>query len=67
MPMSFVKALIPGLILTFVICIILGSNGSHGGWLDIHRATVQGQSFYWSWQLFVASTGLAWGIFWMME
>ena len=28
--MSFVKALIPGLILTFVFCIILGSNGSHG-------------------------------------
>ncbi len=35
--MSFVKVLIPGLILTFVFCIILGSNGSHGGWLEIYQ------------------------------
>jgi len=67
MPMSFVKALIPGVILTFIICIILGSNGSQGGWLEIHRITMAGQSFYWSWHLFVATTGLSWAIFWMME
>lgn len=65
--MSFVKALVPGLILTFIISIIIGSNGSTGGWLDIHRISIEGTSFHWSWQLFVASTGLSWAIFWMME
>lgn len=66
-PMSFVKALVPGIILTFVVCIILGSNGSQGGWLEIYRVHIEGISFYWSWQLFIAATGLSWGIFWMME
>lgn len=65
--MSFVKALIPGLILTFVICIILGSNGQSGAWLDIHRVSIQGYNVHWSWPLFLASTGISWGIFWMME
>lgn len=65
--MSFVKGLIPGLILTFVVCLILGSNGVSGAWLDIHRVTMEGQTFYWSWPLFIASTGLSWGIFAMMD
>jgi hypothetical protein len=60
--MSFVKALIPGLILTFVVCIIMGSNGMTGDWLAIHRASIDGHEFYWSWSLFVASTGISWGI-----
>lgn len=65
--MSFVKALIPGLLLTFVVAMIIGSNGSAGGFLDIHRQVISGHQFYWSWPLFIASTGLSWGIFWMME
>ena len=67
MPMSFVKALIPGCILTFVVCLILGSNGARGAWLDIHHASIQSFDFYWAWPLFVASTGISWAIFWMME
>ena len=65
--MSFVKALIPGLILTFVVCLILGSNGVSGAWLDIHRVHIQDFSLHWSWPLFIASTGISWAIFWMME
>ena len=65
--MPFVKALIPGTILTFVICLILGSNGTSAGWLEVHRITLQGQDFYWSWPFFVAATGLSWALFWMME
>lgn len=65
--MSFVKALIPGTILTFVICLILGSNGTSAGWLEVHRVAVQGHNFYWSWPFFVGSTGLSWALFWMME
>lgn len=65
--MSFVKALIPGALLTWVVCIILGTNHSKGGFLYVHLVSVQGVSFYWSWSLFVAATGLAWALFWMME
>jgi hypothetical protein len=65
--MSFLKALIPGLLLTLVVCVLIGSNGSTGGFLSIHSQAIQGHHFYWSWPLFLASTGLSWGIFWMME
>ncbi len=65
--MSFVKALIPGTILTFVVCLIMGSNRQRGAWLEIHHVSIQGFDFYWSWPLFIASTGIAWAIFWMME
>jgi hypothetical protein len=65
--MPFVKALIPGVILTFVVCIILGTNGQTGAWLEVHRTSLASQDFYWSWPLFVLSTGIAWGIFAMME
>jgi hypothetical protein len=33
--MDFVKALVPGSLLTFVISMILGSNHSKGAWLNI--------------------------------
>lgn len=65
--MSLVKALIPGLLLTLVVALVIGSNGSAGGFLNIHQTAIGGQEFYWSWPLFIASTGLAWGLFWMMD
>lgn len=65
--MSFVKALIPGSILTFVLCIILGTNHTSAGWLNVHRLTIQSYDLYWSWPLFLLATGLAWALFWMME
>ena len=65
--MPFVKALVPGLILTFIVCIVMGSNGSTGAWLDIHRIAVQDYTLYWSWPLFIAYTAISWGIFAMME
>ena len=66
-PVPFFKGLIPGLILTFVVALVMGSNGSSGAWLQIYHASVEGIRFYWSWPLFVMSTGVASGIFWMME
>ena len=65
--MPFVKALIPGFILTFVVCLIMGSNGTSGAWLEIFRMTFEGYNIYWSWPLFALSTGISWGLFWMME
>ena len=65
--MDFVKALVPGSLLAFVISMILGSNHSKGAWLNIFRFAIDTHAFYWSWPLFVASTGISWAIFWMME
>jgi hypothetical protein len=65
--MSFVKALLPALILTLIVATIIGSNGSAGGFLTIHQTAISTYHFYWSWPLFIASMGLAWGIFSMME
>lgn len=61
--MDFVKALIPGSLLTFVVATIIGSNHSKGAWLMIERASIQDHQFYWSWPLFAAATVLAWILF----
>jgi hypothetical protein len=72
--MAFFKALIPATLLTWVVCIILGTNGSKGGFLYIKLVTVSLtsmhggiHSFYWSWALFIAALGLCFGIFKMLE
>lgn len=65
--MAFIKALIPGFLLTWIVSSILGSNGSRGGMLAIERTMIEGHTFYWSWALFLAATGLAWALFWMMD
>ena len=61
--MAFVKALIPGAVLTYVIAIILGSNRVAGGWLNVQQIHIEQVSFYWSWPLFVIATGLGWFVF----
>lgn len=61
--MNFVKALIPGSVLTLVVAGIIGSNHSKGGWLMIEHMSVQGYGFYWSWPLFAAATLLSWVLF----
>lgn len=58
--MDFVKALVPGGILTFVVAGLMGSGGTKGAWLNITHHYVQGHGFYWSWVLFGIGTVLAW-------
>lgn len=60
--MEFFKAVPLGGILTFVVALIVGSQGSRGGFLSIFRAEIYQYEFWWSWPLFFAGTGLAWGI-----
>jgi hypothetical protein len=57
-----VKALPLGAILSGVVSLLVGSQGSHGGQMAIFLAEISHHSFYWSWPLFFAGTGLAWGI-----
>ena len=65
--MAFIKALIPGFIVTWLVSTIIGSQGSQGGVLSIHHSYIEQHSFYWSWPLFLAMTLLSWGIFAMMD
>lgn len=65
--MSLLKALIPGLVLTFVVSLIIGSNHGKAGFLNIFHTYVQGHDLYWSWPLFFIGTGIFWGIFKIME
>ena len=64
---SFIKGLIPGTILTWLLALVMGSNQTKGGFLNIFHTYIAGYSFYWSWPLFIVATALAWAIFWMME
>ncbi len=68
--MAFFKALIPGILLTLIVSVIIGSTGASGGFLDIHHTALPGlerHEFYWSWPLFLVATGLSWSLFWMLE
>ena len=64
--MALFKALFPGVILTLIVAVVIGSTGSHGGFLDIFRFSVEGQTVYWSWPMFFAATGLSWALLVMM-
>lgn len=65
------KALPFGIFLTLLVSLFIGSGGSSGGILAIFPFGLDpiGIDFtlYWSWNLFVAGTGLTWGILLMMK
>ena len=60
--MELVKAIPLGAILTFVVALVIGSQGSRGGQLAIFRVEIYQFDLWWSWPLFFAGTALAWGI-----
>ena len=57
---SLFKALFPAGLLTWIVCLFIGSSGSSGGFLNIYRIAIEGYSIYWSWPLFLAGTAIAW-------
>lgn len=64
---ALLKAIVLGLVLAFVVSLFVGSGGATGGLLNVHGVSVQGYHFYWSWPLFVIGTGLAFGLFLLLE
>jgi hypothetical protein len=64
---AFFKALLFGAFLTWIVSMFVGSTGSSGGHLEVQRLMMADYSILWSWPLFIAGTGLAWGILWLME
>lgn len=67
------KALPFGIFLTVLVALFIGSGGSSGGLLAIFPFDITvpelGLDFrmYWSWNLFLAGTGLTWAILLMMD
>lgn len=61
--MNLFKALIPGTILTLVVCGILGSARSKGGFLNVFHQNIEGISLYWSWPMFAVGTIMCWALF----
>jgi hypothetical protein len=62
MAMEAVKAIPLGAILSGVLSLVIGSQGSHGGQMAIHMTELADYRFWWSWPLFFAGAALAWGI-----
>ncbi len=60
--MELVKAMPLGAVLTLVVALAIGSQGSKGGKLQIFRAEIYQFDLWWSWPLFLGGTALAWGI-----
>lgn len=60
--MDMLKALGLGAVLSGVVALVIGSQGSSGGFLDIHLMTLATQKIYWSWPLFLFGAGVSWGV-----
>jgi len=65
--MELVKAIPLGMILTWVVALVIGSQGTSGGQLMIHAIHFGAHDVLWSWPMFFASTGLAWALFMMQR
>ncbi len=64
---AFLKAIVLGIFLAFIVSLFIGSGGSSGGMLNVRAVSFEGYQFYWSWALFVIGTALSFGIFLMMD
>ncbi|HLV08289.1 MAG TPA: hypothetical protein VKY80_11505 [Croceibacterium sp.] len=64
---AFLKAVVLGAALAFIVSLFIGSGGSTGGLLNVRAVSVAGFDFYWSWALFVVGAGLSFGLFLLMD
>jgi hypothetical protein len=60
--MDLLKAMMLGAILSATIALVVGSQGTSAGPLAIHPVTLAEAKIYWSWPVFLAGSGLSWGI-----
>jgi hypothetical protein len=64
---AFLKSVLLGAVLAFVVSLFIGSGGSSGGMLNVRSYTIEGFQFYWSWALFIIGSGLSFGILLLMD
>ncbi|MEE4539216.1 MAG: hypothetical protein V2J51_12095 [Erythrobacter sp.] len=60
--MDFIKAGVLGAVLAGVVALVIGSQGSSGGFLYIHLMAAGDFKVFWSWPLFLVGTGLSWAL-----
>ncbi|TCD02096.1 hypothetical protein EYB45_10055 [Erythrobacteraceae bacterium CFH 75059] len=65
--MALFKAVMPATLLTWIVCLFIGSAGSGGGFLHIQPLLLADHRIFWSWPLFLAGTLLSWFIYTMLE
>lgn len=65
--MSFLKSLLPGTVVTYLVAGAIGHGHSTGGVLNVYRESIHGMDFYWSWPLMGATTLLFWALATMMN
>jgi hypothetical protein len=63
---AFLKAIVLGAFLAFIVALFIGSGGSSGGLLHVRLVEVSTYELYWSWPLFVVGTALSFGILLIM-
>lgn len=57
-----VKAMSLGAVLTGSIALVIGSQGTSAGPLAVQPLDMGDYRIFWSWPLFCAGSGLAWGL-----
>lgn len=60
--MDAIKAIVLGGILSGIISLIIGSQGSSGGQLGIHLMHAGEYAVHWSWPLFLGGTALSYAL-----
>ncbi len=60
--MDLLKAMGFGALIACCVSVVIGTQGSTGGQLAIQSFEVADFKVYWSWSLFLVSTGLFWGL-----
>jgi hypothetical protein len=64
---AFLKGMVAGSILAFIVAGLVGHGGSTGGMLNVFRFMVHDYTIYWSWPVFTGGTLLGGAIFTMLE
>ena len=61
-----IKAVFPGMLLSWLVSTFVGAHGGTGGLLNIQHFSIQGNDFAASWTLCVIGTSLGWALLKMM-
>jgi hypothetical protein len=64
---AFLKSIVLGAVLAFIVSLFIGSAGATGGPLNVRSYTIEEVQIFWSWPLFVIGTALWFGILLLME
>ena len=62
-----IKAVFPGMLLSWLVSTVVGAHGGNGGLLNIQHFHFHGSDFAASWTLFVIGTSLGWALLKMMD